>query len=165
MNGPSGERPKSCYGVYSKALLTGFFICTFTTVMHDGNVSVHQAQYEISSDPEMQYVFDNLPGDMGYEEKIGFIESLYGTKYDMLHLWDVFGIIPKLKQLEAFLTATYTNAAAFETQKPEGGSSLVGHVANDAREKIYKFSFLLNVRPATTLPARRIRASRLDAVY
>ena len=146
MDGPLGERPKKCFGVYSKAAVAGFFICTFTTVMQNGTQSVHQAEYPISSDPDMQYVLENLP-DMGYDEKIGLIESLYGTMYDMLHLWDVYGDIPKLKQLETHLTTTYPDVAAFETGKPDGGSSLGSFVANDAREKIYKFSMRLNVRP------------------
>ena len=146
MDGPIGERPKSCIGVYSKAAL-GFFMCTFTTVMLNGTQSVHQAEYPISSDPDMKYVLDNLPDSMSYDEKIGVIESFYGKPYDLLHLWDVYGDIPKLTQLEAYLTATYPDVAAFETGKPDGGSSLVGHEANDDREKIYKFSMQLTVRP------------------
>jgi hypothetical protein len=147
MNGPVGERPKSCIGVYSKAAMAGFFMCTFTTVMLNGTQSVHQAEYPISSDEDMQYFFDNLPGSMSYDKKIEVIESFYGKPYDMLHQWDVYGDIPKLTQLEAYLTATYPDVAAFETGKPDGGSSLVGLVANDAREKIYKFSMQLTVRP------------------
>ncbi len=153
MNGPSGERPKNCFGVYSKAAVAGFFLCTFTTVMQNGTQSVHQAQYPISSDEDMQYVFDNLPGGMSDDEKIQVIESFYGKPYDLLHLWDVFGDIPKLKQLETYLTTTFPDAAAFERGKPKGGSSLVGEVANDAREKIYKFSFLLKVQPPGDLLA------------
>ena len=146
-SGISGERPRSCYGVYSKALAVGFFVCTFHTVMQNGTESEYSEEYKIASDPHMKYVLDNLPADMTDEQKMQAIEGNYGKKYDLLHLWDVFGLIPKLEQFETFIRGTYTSVADFESLRPPDHGFSQMKAADDAREKIYKFSLRLEVRP------------------
>ena len=125
----------------------GFFVCTFHTAMQNGTESEYSEEYKIASDPEMTYVLDNLPAEMSYEQKMQAIEGNYGKKYDLLHLWDVFGLIPKLEQFEAFIRGTYTSVDAFESLRPPDHGFSQMKAADDAREKIYKFSLRLDVRP------------------
>jgi hypothetical protein len=149
MDGPLGERPRSCYYVYSKpagAMMVGLFVCTLYTVMQNGTASERSQTLDFATDPYMKYVLENLPAGMSDEEKIQAIEGNYGTPYSQLHLWDVFGEIPKLTQLEAFITAKYPDIKAFETRKPKDGTAQ-WFAEGDAREKIYKFSLQLTVRP------------------
>jgi hypothetical protein len=148
MDGPSGERPWKCYYVYSKpagAMMVGLFVCTLYTVMQNGTASERSQTLDFATDPYMKDVIENLHG-MSYEEKIQAIEGNYGTQYSQLHLWDVFGEIPKLTQLEAYLTATYPDIKAFETGRPKDGTDQ-WFAQSDDREKLYKFSMPLTVRP------------------
>ena len=117
-SGPSGERPRSCCYVYSKAAMAGLFVCTLYTVMQDGAASQRSETLDFASDPYMAYVLNNLPAYMSYVQKIQAIEGNYGKQYSQLHLWDGFGLIPKLTQFEAFIRGTYPDAAAFEDLRP-----------------------------------------------
>ena len=144
-SGPSGPRPRECYYKYS-ALAVGLCLCTLRTVMQDGTTSSTSERLAFASDPHMKYVLDNLPADWTDGQKMQAIEANYGKKYDLLHLWDVFGLIPKLEQFETFINAKYTDRKAFEDRRPQGNFGQLKE-ENEAREKIYKFSLPLEVRP------------------
>ena len=145
-SGPPGPRPRTCYYKYSAALAVGFFVCQLYTVMQDGTASQRIETLDFASDPYMAFVLNNLPADMSYDDKVQAIEANYGKQYSQLHLWDGFGLIPKLTQFEAFIRGTYTDRKAFEDLRPRGETSQ-WKAADEAREKIYKFSLPLEVRP------------------
>ena len=149
MDGPLGERPRSCDYVYSKvrdAAMAGLFVCTLYTVMQNGTATERSDTLAFATDPYMKDVIKNLPDSMSYEEKIQAIEFNYNKPYSQLHLWDVFGIVPKLTQLEALITAKYPDIKAFETGRPKDGTPQ-WFAQGDDREKLYKFSLQLTVRP------------------
>jgi hypothetical protein len=151
MDGRLGERPRSCDYVYSKvrdAAMAGLFVCTLYTVMQNGTATERSDTLAFATDPYMKDVIKNLPDSMSYEEKIQAIEFNYNKPYSQLHLWDVFGIVPKLTQLEAFrvITAKYPDIKAFETGRPKDGTPQ-WFAQGDDREKLYKFSLQLTVRP------------------
>ena len=87
-SGPSGERPRSCYYVYSKAALAGLFVCTLYTVMQDGTASQRIETLDFASDPYMAFVLNNLPADMSSDDKVQAIEANYGKQtilFDYCH--------------------------------------------------------------------------------
>ena len=144
-SGPSGERPRSCYYVYSKAALAGLFVCTLHTVMQDGTASQRSETLDFASDPYMAEVLSGLPAEWSEERKARAIANNYGKRIDMMHFWDDEGDIPKLTLFAAFLEGTYKTPADFEKLKP--ALMTAGRVAE---EKIYKFCLPLTVRPPTS---------------